>query len=296
MEAVISGQAGIALLIEDDHFRSVHVEQPDKLVPRRAGEFHWLFGRANDLLFREDTTLEKVREELESAVAGTDALQLALMIFDSNRPNDIRSEAAVELDELLRLVPKGGPYAERLLLSHPLPDETVRNSDAVSIAVGAGRIFLERINQLQISVEQVFSAWRQIPESLFVQGDQVFRDSHEATFVREGIFRDFVTAVDRRTTDSRNTVIDVLAAALQLPAVKSLPNFWAILQEWIQRLPTEDKFAAGRKIEFFALTEKTEKEIREFQLNTQVRKTNVARSKELVRQFTHFEALMSSAS
>ena len=101
MEAVISGQAGVALLVDGESLSSIHVHALDEAVPRRAGEFHYLFGGADDLIFLEDVSLDNARRQLTAASDGRDVLQLVLMLSRPQRPPDIRKDAATELDELL---------------------------------------------------------------------------------------------------------------------------------------------------------------------------------------------------
>ncbi len=56
----VSGQAGVALLVlADGRLASVHSSEPDRIVPRVTGDYHWLFGDAVDLQFIEVEVIRK---------------------------------------------------------------------------------------------------------------------------------------------------------------------------------------------------------------------------------------------
>jgi len=93
MHAVISGQAGTALVIDGDDLSSLHVRNLDERIPCRAGEFHYLFRVSTDVVFREDMSLDDVRAELRSAADGEDVIQLTLLILAPGRSDDIRRSA-----------------------------------------------------------------------------------------------------------------------------------------------------------------------------------------------------------
>jgi tetratricopeptide (TPR) repeat protein len=115
MEAVISGQAGVALLVDGDALSSIHVHDPTTIVARRAGEFHFLFGAASDLVFVEDVSADEVRQTLQAAADGEDVAQLTLLLLAPDRAEEVRRTAAEELAELLTANPQAAAFSERLL-------------------------------------------------------------------------------------------------------------------------------------------------------------------------------------
>jgi hypothetical protein len=231
MEAVISGQAGVALLIDGKRLSSIHVHAPSQVVPRRAGEFHYLFGAADDLIFLEDVNLDDARRQLTAASDGGDVLQLVLMLLDAERPAEIRREAAAELDEVLASNPQAAEHAERLLLAELLPPTADVEGAKGHHSKGPARQFVRRLWQLQAAIGKTIEAWRSIPETAFSTEGDGTRDTVDAVFVREGVWRMFVLAAA-----GEMEVGAVLSRALNIAAVKSIPIHRPILQLWTDAL------------------------------------------------------------
>ncbi len=231
MEAVISGQAGVALLVDGESLSSIYVHAPDEAVPRRASEFPYLFGKADDLIFLEDVTVDDARRQLTAASDGCDVLHLVLMRLDPERPLDIRQEAAAELDEVLASNPQAGEHAERLLLAAPLPPTADVEGAKAHCPPGAARKFVDRLRQLQPAIDKAAAAWRTIPETAFSTQNDEIRDIADAVFVREGVWRMLALAAA-----GEMEVGTVLFRALSSAAVKSLPNHRQILQLWTREL------------------------------------------------------------
>src|SRR5689334_13783151 len=101
MDAVISGRAGTALLVNGQMLLSFDVDEPDALVPRAQSDLPYLFGDARDLQFLENTSQEQVRKRLELEYNVICALDLSLILMDATLSADVREEAAAELEELL---------------------------------------------------------------------------------------------------------------------------------------------------------------------------------------------------
>jgi len=83
MDALISGRAGLALLIDGDKMMSFKVGDTDTLVPRDPSDLNYLLGHAEDVQVLEDASQEEVARELELAHKSVCALDLALMAIDS---------------------------------------------------------------------------------------------------------------------------------------------------------------------------------------------------------------------
>src|SRR5262245_30221006 len=66
MQAVISGQAGVALLFEGERLSSVHADNLEQVIGRREREVPYLLGSATDLEFIEDITLPEVTRSLRA--------------------------------------------------------------------------------------------------------------------------------------------------------------------------------------------------------------------------------------
>ena len=119
MNAVISGRAAVALMIDGEQLYSLHYGDPDDRVERALEEWNLLFGGVGDLEFVEDCDEASARDRLEDAVDGTEALDLVLYLFDGSLSDDVRRTASLELDELL-VYPEITAYLESILYARPL--------------------------------------------------------------------------------------------------------------------------------------------------------------------------------
>ena len=231
MEAVLSGQAGIALLMRADEFSSIDIDSPDVTVPRRAADFHLLFGGANDLIFLENVQQEEVTRRLVAAVDGEESLSLLLITLDPELSHEVRREAAVELDELLAK-DAVREQLDRIMLAQPLPPsadatgalEAYREADAEQ-----ARRFVEDLLRLQPAVIQVRSAWEAIPQSLFDAQEEDSRSHFHTVAVHQGLFRDCVLSLSETGNADR-----LLFDGLQNPEVTSIRNHREVLRAWAE--------------------------------------------------------------
>src|SRR5437588_4534999 len=101
MDAVISGRAGKALLLDGGSLKSFDIDDPSKLVPRQQSDLPYLFGEGQDLRIIEDSDIQSVAQELEAESNLTLALDLTLISLDEELEDDIPKDALQDLDELL---------------------------------------------------------------------------------------------------------------------------------------------------------------------------------------------------
>lgn len=121
MQAVISGRAGVALLVDGQQLSSLHAGTRE-IVRRRERDIPYLLGEATDLQFLDNVEAPEVSCRLEIATTQADALHLALILLDPELPQEVRCDAAGELDDLLGIA--GVREAvDGVLFSRPLPDE-----------------------------------------------------------------------------------------------------------------------------------------------------------------------------
>lgn len=239
MEAVISGQAGVALLVDGDVLSSIHVHAPDEIIPRRPTEYHFLFGGANDLRFLEDVELDVVQGELETAAQADDALHLLLIALDAESPGEIRSDAMAELDDVLA----GDDVRERLerlLFAHPLPESADPTGVLELSASDRSSQFIRRLLTMQLHVANVFRAWQSIDDAAFVSDEANARFQFHAAAVNDGLFRELVLCAAKQ-----QDINVFLLHALQLPSVKTIPNHRQIVQEWAAPFRVEKTLEAS---------------------------------------------------
>lgn len=132
MHAVISGRAGVAIVVEGDRLSSISACEPHVSVPRRADEVPLLLGEAQDLRFLEDISVDEVRRHLEEDTSAEESLHLALILLDTDHTNDLREKAADVLDKLLAS-DVVAERLERVLWARPMLPEMDRQG-ALAIA------------------------------------------------------------------------------------------------------------------------------------------------------------------
>ena len=230
LNAIISGRAGLALLVQDNTLESIHIDALDTTVPRRLEEYHLLFGENDDLEFLENVETDEVRRRLTIAVDREEALDLTLILLDSELSSEVRSDAAQELENLLQndnIVEQ----LERIFFAKQLPESADHQGGLEYLKAAASNVavtFLQRLIDRQPRIRDVRQAWDAIPESKFGSGAE--RDVVEAHFVRDGVFRDLVCV-----RDAAESIDNFLQSGLQKAAATELDSHKAdeILQEWI---------------------------------------------------------------
>jgi hypothetical protein len=236
MEAVVSAQAGAALLVEGVRYSSIHIDEPDAVVARRSQDFAHLFGGASDLIFLEDVELADVQRALDAACDGQTIVSLTLIVISEDRPDDLRREAAHELAELIDASPEATAYAERILFSIPAPAGTDVRGAIEFAELPAARDLLTRLNRMQPFIRRANHAWAAIPSGMFEPAGQEGRRLAEAILVREGVFRQFVLAcAEEMSIDS------AVLASLSIPQVRGLSNHRALIQQWSAGLKSKEQ-------------------------------------------------------
>jgi hypothetical protein len=141
MEAVVSGRAGVALLIDGPCLSSFYYDDPAVRVQRVPSDFRLLFGDATDLRFLENVTPASAAQELTKERNRATSLDMCLIALDPEFSARLRGEAIVELEALL-----GNPdiveFLERILYARPLSAEVIsmEPSGYPSGRVAPGRI------------------------------------------------------------------------------------------------------------------------------------------------------------
>jgi RNA polymerase sigma factor (sigma-70 family) len=200
-DALISGEAGVALLIDGAGLRSFSLGNTGEPVSRRPEEVHFLFGDARDLQVLENVTEDTVAARLKSAATRIDCLQLILILLDPTLADDTHLEAASEIEELLTQAGMARTV-EGILYAHPLPAsaDPVRAIAACGGAAARTALLVSQLVSRQAKIAEVHQAWQQIPHSVF--GTPEDREHAQAVFVREGLFRKLVVMRERELPPS----------------------------------------------------------------------------------------------
>jgi tetratricopeptide (TPR) repeat protein len=234
MDAFVSGQAGVALLIDGDNLMSIHANSMDNVIPRQLSDAHLLLGEAKWYDILEDVNQEQVCQHLKCAQDKENALQIILIILDSELSADVRQEAVKTLEELLILkhVPE---YLECILYARNLPkcadiDTALKFCELTS--ANLTNDFLKKLNERQIHIESVCLQWERIPLATF--GTEDNRDYFHTIAVHEGLFRDIV----ENRVSNKNVDIFVVNSMLN-PFIKTLHNYRHVILQWVRSFQTK---------------------------------------------------------
>jgi len=227
MDAVISGIAGKALLLEGDSLTSFDVEDMSHSTKRYPSDLSFLFGDARDLRLMEGSDIASIKRELQLASDKQCALDLALISLDPELPTDIRIEAVEDLEVLLtdEFVEKS---LESVLYGRPLPEAADING-AIECCnkakVARAKASLKRLKDHQPSISEVSKAWDAVPTNLF--GGREQRTEFQQTAVTAGLFRALAL-----TRETQATIGLFFVNAGLNTSIQRLPNYRDILQRW----------------------------------------------------------------
>jgi tetratricopeptide (TPR) repeat protein len=222
LQAIISGQAGLAVVASDDERRAYSAVTHD-CIPVADDIFAFLAG-CKDLLFELVESVDEALLHLDVQWRLDRALQLSLILLSEDEPAEIRSEAATCLDQMFSDASVRNHVANHLY-SHPLPlTADVRGARYVAQSQGADHVakFVAAVHADQAEITRRSEAWDELPSSLFATDEQ--RRSMRAELVRAGAFRVFVE--ERAKKDW------ALYQLLSDPALRGKAKMRAVLQAW----------------------------------------------------------------
>ncbi|HYU34650.1 MAG TPA: hypothetical protein VEW48_21065 [Thermoanaerobaculia bacterium] len=234
MQAVVSGRAGVALLLDGEQIVSLRVGTGGNAEPCDLEDFPFLFGDANDLEFVEDVDLPQVAERLSREHSRQEALQLMLISLDQSLSMRTRRAAGEELENLLA-EKEVQDFIERVLHAHVLPPSADLTGALVILPGNAGRVrkLLRALEACQQNIASVQYAWEGIPRSFFGGGSNY--EQARAVAVREGLFRNLV-----KRCKERESLATFVSASLENQAVRDLPNAPVWLGKWVALLQLEE--------------------------------------------------------
>jgi hypothetical protein len=230
VNAVVSGRAGVGLLVDGDRLLSFGLGDQE-LLARTPQEYRALFGSARDVEFLIAIDSVAARRCLQLAVAREDALDLVLSLLDGELRDETRRAAALELDEHLEDESVTSEVAA-VLYARPLPEDADPEG-AIQCAEGCTGVlaFMERLLTDQPAVQRVHEAWVAVPDDLFSSVED--RRATETLFIRCGLFRELARAVE-----SAEVMNATFVGALASRRVSAVANHRPILQAWIAPLRT----------------------------------------------------------
>ena len=222
MKALVSGQAGLAIVKAGDRFRVFSTETSETYVDIPDTDGRLCFGNLNDLTEFDAGSVEDLVEEIRVRQSSDRALQLALILLDREEPQQVRSEAA----ECLRILFSTTgviTYVANRLYSAPMPDaadleRAIELCDGDSVLQG----FFVSLSDNQEEISERWKAWENLPIRLF--GSSHEKLALRSAAIREGAFRLFVTERDKGDW--------ALFQMLSHPEFRGNPKARKVFQTW----------------------------------------------------------------
>jgi RNA polymerase sigma-70 factor, ECF subfamily len=233
MKALVSGQAGLALLIDGDRVESIHFDS-SRTVARVKADIPYLLADATDVIEVCDTTHEKAAAALDLSWRQDRALHLILILLDREADDEARRMSAECLDEFLS-DSKVYVFIANRLFSAPLPD----SADMMSALLLADSVAATKLNQLledlgesQPEIRRRRTEWDALPPELFggVQGKLEFG----YVAVTNGTFR-------RLAQSEPDGINNLLVTALAAPQFQRFAKYRQIIMSWIKPVHAQTK-------------------------------------------------------
>ena len=226
MKALVSGQAGVAILIAKKHISSLHIGK-ENTIPRTKKDISYLLADTTDVIELDKATPETARTSLELAYQKDRALHLILILLDGDADSETRTMAAECLEEFFAESQVFDFVCNRLYVA-PLP----QNVDFIGALLQAEEArasllaeFLQNLDSHQSSIHHCRETWNALPNELF--GDFQAKQQFGYAAVTAGIFRSLAQAAP-------DEVDQVLFEYSRDPQLQQIQNSRQILVEWIQ--------------------------------------------------------------
>src|ERR1700693_712897 len=194
MKALVSGQAGLAVLLEGDHVSSLHVDSAEE-VPRSGGDILHLLSEATDVFELDQATLESANEALERAWRKDRSLQLTLVLLDAEADPEARQLSVECLEEFFADASVLEFVANRLYAAQLPPLSDLVGALLLTEAQGCAQVahFLEDLGGHQKDIQLARESWDAIFSGRF--GSQQVKAHFGQALVVLGAFRNLVHAL-----------------------------------------------------------------------------------------------------
>ena len=228
MQAVISGDAGLALLIEGEQFKLCRASAPDEWLPVSRAAYPACFGGASDRQFLEDCRQVDLTGLLTRVTRAARAFRYALYVLDPTLTLDLRIRVAGTLESMA----KSFGYLRNRFAQAPLPtkpDLHFIDRDALPET----HAFFQKLYRRQGGITRVARTMAAIP-------DEVFRAKNKAGS-REDLLEILGQGGYLWAMAGGTQVTEVIAALskTKLAEEYDLASFAAHVQEIKQLFPRE---------------------------------------------------------
>jgi tetratricopeptide (TPR) repeat protein len=227
MNALLSGQAGIAILVHGDTLSVVQADSPETEREFPHSALGCLLAGATDVLSLQAVSRDELVRRLGLAWRSDRAMQLALLLLDGAEDCETRHLASDCLDDLLR-EPEVCIHVTNRLYAAPLP-ETADLNGALTAARLSETVtgLLKDLDTAQPQIRRLREAWDNVPLESF-ESDSA-RHAFEQTLVASGAFNAFVMA-------GGDAARFGLARLEFQGRLKALPNSRRVFESWLKSL------------------------------------------------------------
>lgn len=248
MNAVISGRAGLAILIEGENLASLHGGEGTDPVPRRQSEIRPLLGEMTDLRFLSDVDLRTIRRELETAIACENALSLLSLAVESQYSEQLRRRTLTALDSLLQSGEENASseqvraYLKNVMYARPLPSSapaSVASELARDQKAHAALELIAGIDRHQSAISDVRLAFDAIPDAFFEAAGG--RLAVEELCVHRGLFHRL--AVKSLETDNPEAWFDDPL----VEGIRSSSEAEPIIRRWVEAYRSVQDLRGAKK-------------------------------------------------
>ncbi|MBI3671134.1 MAG: hypothetical protein HY237_15305, partial [Acidobacteria bacterium] len=226
MKALISGQAGVAVLFDGECVSSLRVGSPVE-VPLSESEILCVLGDASDLAQLDEINRDAAATELELAWRKDRSLHLALILLDGEADREARQLSTECLQEFI-----GDPNVLEFILdrlySAPLP----LRADLLGALLLAERVraaavvsFLEDLGEHQAEIERCREAWDLLSADRF--GGPETKAQFGYALATAGAFRQLAKA---EPEEKNNVVVRYLTN----PEIRSFRDYRSIVMAWTE--------------------------------------------------------------
>jgi len=265
MKALISGQAGLTILLENNESWVIYADRPDERLPCLPSEIPWLLADVVDLREVEDANQNDVANALRQASRADRALQLVLILLDRDEDDETVQMAAEVLEGWLKDELTLG-FVECRLYSGPLPSKADAGR-ARQIARRSGVTlfdFLAALDNHQAAIRTARESWEALPWDLFREIDEnrkiensdtealkLEKQTFERVGIESGLFRYFARSIQAGTEPSAQSVLAACAPDARLRRYGKVLS--QIVREWAKT--AAPNYRAMIAIQLLAVTE-----------------------------------------
>ncbi|MEK6234538.1 MAG: tetratricopeptide repeat protein, partial [Planctomycetales bacterium] len=235
MRAILSGQAGRAMVGDGDSVWVVNVEAPQERAKCEWSDAPRLLAHADDVVELPDVSEKDALHELEQAWLRDRSLRLTLLLLDHEEDSETCKMAVECIDEhfasesILH-------YVANRLYSALLPSSAdLGRAKQLAAESGAGRVtaFLTKLESDQPRIARVRAAWDEIEPGTFDK--EAVKARFVAAVVHAGAFRELVGAVET------GQVQQAWMRCLTKPEIMKLPNHRNVITAWVAPLRSSPK-------------------------------------------------------